>query len=155
PTTISFHGIRRLTLLPPSPSVLTMNMASLLRSALWWRGIAAGAQAERRGGAGPVRGLLGGKDLTGRFSSVAGCRNVPIQEWPLTSLLPGRLFRGLRLSFQLLAPLRRFLRLVPGVIEPHQSLGGRGQPQPGIRRDLGRTLLHALVALNQQRLRVG
>jgi hypothetical protein len=25
------------------------------------------AQTERRGGAGPVRGLLGGKDLTGRF----------------------------------------------------------------------------------------
>src|SRR5262249_4405937 len=29
---------------------------------------AAGAQTERRGGAGPVGGLLGGKDLTGRFS---------------------------------------------------------------------------------------
>src|SRR5437667_11122861 len=28
---------------------------------------AAGAQTEGRGGAGPVRGLLGGKDLTGRF----------------------------------------------------------------------------------------
>src|SRR5260370_8187436 len=27
----------------------------------------AGAQTERRGGAGPVRGLLGGKDLTGRL----------------------------------------------------------------------------------------
>jgi hypothetical protein len=26
-----------------------------------------GAQTERRGGAGPVRGLLGGKDLTGRL----------------------------------------------------------------------------------------
>jgi len=26
-----------------------------------------GAQTERRGDAGPVRGLLGGKDLTGRF----------------------------------------------------------------------------------------
>jgi hypothetical protein len=26
-----------------------------------------GAQTERRGGAGPVRGLLGGKGLTGRF----------------------------------------------------------------------------------------
>ncbi len=25
------------------------------------------AQTERRGGAGPVRGLLGGKDRTGRF----------------------------------------------------------------------------------------
>jgi hypothetical protein len=28
--------------------------------------IATGAQTKRRGGAGPVRGLLGGKDLTGR-----------------------------------------------------------------------------------------
>jgi hypothetical protein len=28
---------------------------------------AAGAQTERRGGAGPVRGLLGGKDLAGRL----------------------------------------------------------------------------------------
>jgi hypothetical protein len=27
-----------------------------------------GAQTERRGGAGPVRGLLGGKDLTGRLA---------------------------------------------------------------------------------------
>src|SRR5262249_55688588 len=31
--------------------------------------IVPGAQTERRGGAGPVRGLLGGKDPTGRFSS--------------------------------------------------------------------------------------
>src|SRR5262245_49326720 len=31
-------------------------------------GISRGAQTERRGGAGPGRGLLGGKDLTGRFS---------------------------------------------------------------------------------------
>src|SRR5262245_36440497 len=30
---------------------------------------ASGAQTERRGGAGPVRGLLGGKDPTGRFFS--------------------------------------------------------------------------------------
>jgi hypothetical protein len=29
-----------------------------------------GAQTERRGGAGPVRGLLGGKDLTGRLFKV-------------------------------------------------------------------------------------
>src|SRR5262249_52436673 len=32
-----------------------------------WRDIVPGAQTERRGGAGPVRGLLGGKDPTGRF----------------------------------------------------------------------------------------
>src|SRR5262249_53006212 len=31
-----------------------------------------GAQTERRGGAGPVGGLLGGKDLTGRLVSRAG-----------------------------------------------------------------------------------
>jgi hypothetical protein len=30
-----------------------------------------GAQTERRGDAGPVGGLLGGKDLTGRFVSVS------------------------------------------------------------------------------------
>ena len=29
--------------------------------------IAVGAHIERRGDAGPVRGLLGGRDLTGRF----------------------------------------------------------------------------------------
>jgi hypothetical protein len=33
------------------------------------RDTAFAAQTERRGGAGPVRGLLGGKDLTGRFRS--------------------------------------------------------------------------------------
>ena len=32
-----------------------------------WRDIVPGAQTERRGGAGPVRCLLGGKDLTGRL----------------------------------------------------------------------------------------
>src|SRR6266545_5426008 len=38
-----------------------------VRSAIEWRDIAAGAQTERRGGAGPVGGLLGGKDPTGRY----------------------------------------------------------------------------------------
>ena len=38
-------------------------------SAIQWQGIAGGAQTERRGGAGPVGGLLGGKDPTGRFLS--------------------------------------------------------------------------------------
>ena len=32
--------------------------------------IASGAQTERRGGAGPVGGLLGGKDPTGRIAFV-------------------------------------------------------------------------------------
>src|SRR5438093_10589527 len=40
---------------------------SSLRSAIQWRDIDPGAQTERRGGAGPVGGLLGGKDPTGRF----------------------------------------------------------------------------------------
>jgi hypothetical protein len=39
-----------------------------MRSAVLRRDIAAGAQTERRGGAGPVGGLLGGKDPTGRFT---------------------------------------------------------------------------------------
>jgi hypothetical protein len=43
-------------------------MVSLLAVCDRWTDIAASAQTERRGGAGPVRGLLGGKDLTGRFS---------------------------------------------------------------------------------------
>ena len=33
------------------------------------KGNPCGTQTERRGGAGPVRGLLGGKNLTGRFVS--------------------------------------------------------------------------------------
>src|SRR5438552_1170663 len=37
-------------------------------SAIQCRDIAPGAQTERRSGVGPVRGLLGGKDLTGRFA---------------------------------------------------------------------------------------
>src|SRR5581483_2068539 len=41
-----------------------LRQAGLLYHA---KAIAAGAHTERRGGARPVRGLLGGKDLTGRF----------------------------------------------------------------------------------------
>src|SRR4051812_24647093 len=37
-------------------------------SAIQWWDIAAGAQTERRGGAGPAGGLLGGKDPPGRLS---------------------------------------------------------------------------------------
>jgi hypothetical protein len=36
-------------------------------SAIPWMAIATGAQTERRGGAGPVGGLLGSKDPTGRL----------------------------------------------------------------------------------------
>src|SRR5437588_3319674 len=42
----------------------------LSRSAVRWMDIVPGAQTERRGGAGPVGGLLGGKDPTGRFSLI-------------------------------------------------------------------------------------
>src|SRR5262249_27762223 len=38
-------------------------------SAMPWGDIVPGAQTERRSGAWPVRGLLGGKDPTGRFAS--------------------------------------------------------------------------------------
>src|SRR5690349_3847649 len=41
-----------------------------------WR-IAAGAQTERRGGAGPVGGLLGGKDPTGRLFLLLVFRRRP------------------------------------------------------------------------------
>src|SRR5207237_4085988 len=37
-------------------------------SAIQWRDIVPGAQTGRRGGAGPVGGLLGGKDPTGRLA---------------------------------------------------------------------------------------
>src|SRR6266542_4309487 len=41
-------------------------------SALQWRDIAPGAQTERRGGAGPVRGLLGGKASPAALLGVRG-----------------------------------------------------------------------------------
>src|SRR5262245_61964319 len=58
-------------------------------SAIQWRDIAAGAQTERRSGAGPVRGLLAGKDPTGRFScrsqdTAGGVRNAPSYLLPVS-----------------------------------------------------------------------
>ena len=47
--------------------LMTKSPRMKVWSAVSWKDIAPGAQTERRGGAGPVRGLLGGKDLTGRF----------------------------------------------------------------------------------------
>src|SRR5438128_1984266 len=61
PASISFQGILRRAPWATVPSVLNVNMASLLRSALGWRDIVPGAQTERRGGAGPVRAWLGGE----------------------------------------------------------------------------------------------
>jgi hypothetical protein len=54
---------------------------------------ASGAQTERRGDAGPVRGLLGGKDRTGRFYwlSRTVCKTVLILALRRTRQLP-RLF---------------------------------------------------------------
>jgi hypothetical protein len=54
-----------------------------------------GAQTERRGGAGPVRGLLGGKDPTGRLfvRDQSSLRIVPIPRVLVNSellLLPNR-----------------------------------------------------------------
>src|SRR5687767_2868128 len=43
------------------------NLLLRVWSALSWKRLTPGAQTERRGDAGPVRGLLGGKDLTGRL----------------------------------------------------------------------------------------
>ena len=54
------------------------------------------AQTERRGGAGPVRGLLGGKDPTGRFlepRNQSSFRIVPRPRFLVNSellLLPNR-----------------------------------------------------------------
>jgi len=47
---------------------------------------AAGAQTERRGGAGLVRGLLGGKDLTGRLFATSDFR-LQILDFPEISNL--------------------------------------------------------------------
>src|SRR5437763_2064746 len=65
---IGFQSIRSFALLPNGPIDLNLNMASLLRSALRWSDIDPGAQTERRGGAGPAGGLLGGKHPAGRLS---------------------------------------------------------------------------------------
>jgi len=46
-------------------------------SAIEWRDIAAGAQTERWGGAGPVGSLLGGKDPAGRFLIFDGRMHDP------------------------------------------------------------------------------
>src|SRR5437899_12616376 len=67
PATISFRGILRRAPWATVPSVLNVNLASLLRSALGWRDIVPGAQTERRGGAGPVRGSAWRRGRTGRF----------------------------------------------------------------------------------------
>src|SRR6476469_9989923 len=59
-------------------------MRSPLRSAIEWRDIVPGAQTERRGGAAPVGGLLGGKDPTGRFASSMFSGPQPVAENPIS-----------------------------------------------------------------------
>jgi hypothetical protein len=58
---------------PASPSKPTANNIALMVNLLMlvcdtMDASGPGAQTERRGDAGPVRSLLGGKDLTGRFA---------------------------------------------------------------------------------------
>src|SRR5262249_29449155 len=61
--------------------------------------------------------------------------------------------RVLRVGFQLLAPLRRLVRLGPGVVEPNQALQGFLQEDGSpLRRNLLRSLFHPLVAFEEQRL---
>jgi hypothetical protein len=67
PASTTLQGLVCGAPLANSPSVFFVNMDSLLWSALQWRDIAVGAQTKRRGDAGPVRNLLDGSDLTGRF----------------------------------------------------------------------------------------
>src|SRR3954466_2265962 len=55
-------------------------------SAIEWRRHLPGAQTERRGGAGPVGGLLGGKDPTGRFFSTSA-RSIIVQNRPEAATL--------------------------------------------------------------------
>ena len=63
-------------------------------SAVDWVDIVPGAQTERRGGAGPVRSLLGGKDLTGRLAYWF-CRTV-LEAVLLFGLLGSHQFPRLR-----------------------------------------------------------
>ena len=64
-----------------------------------------GAQTERRGGAGPVGGLLGGKDPSGRFAS----ESLPLQlHEQLVEVLPvpERIHSGVRLQALDVGPVR-------------------------------------------------
>src|SRR5262245_38520430 len=97
PATISFPGILHPAPLATGPSVLHLNLASLLRSALGWKGIVPGAQTERRGGAGPAGGLLGGKDPAGRFADFVpsdGFANRPTCRTVLQTVLFLAVLRG-------------------------------------------------------------
>jgi hypothetical protein len=47
-----------------------------MRSVISWVDIASGAQTERRSGAGPVGGFLGGKNPTGHFLEEPGIRSL-------------------------------------------------------------------------------
>ena len=64
-------------------------------------------------------------------------------------------FYRLPVGFELLAPLCRFVRLAPVLVELHQSLQGFAQADLAVRRDLGLPLYHPLVALHQERLGIG
>src|SRR5262245_36391575 len=99
---------------PKSPSTATANIfnglitsPSVFWPAVQWKDIVASAQTERRGGAGPVRGLLGGKASPAAFVRVPRVHPRGLlaerftgQESLWFLLLWRRL--GLRLLFQLL-----------------------------------------------------
>ena len=53
-----------------------------------------------------------------------------------------------------LPPPGFLLGLAPGVVELHQPLQGLGSANQRLGRDLGRTLLQALIGLDQKRLGV-
>src|SRR5262245_11583652 len=116
--------------------------------------MAAGAQTERRGDAGSVRSLLGGKDLTGRFSSWrASKRSLDMSCRIHIGLTPRRSpddsiflcfdaqqFRGLSTSAHVLFAGAVLLEPLDGLIVPLSRLSfvaelpvGHGQKQGGER----------------------
>src|SRR5262245_23982032 len=65
--TVRFRGVRGFIGATPHPRKLRRRLLGDGGLRYHEGDITVGAQTGRRGGAGPVRGLLGGKDLTGRF----------------------------------------------------------------------------------------
>src|SRR5215218_3188716 len=71
-----------------------------------------GAQAGRRGGAGPVGGLLGGQDPTGRFASAAALANGPLFSRPIRGLGVGA--TGTRVALPKVVPVVPVAAVVGG-----------------------------------------
>src|SRR5713101_3196352 len=79
-----------------------------------------GAQTERRGGAGPVRGLLGGKDLTGHFSFIS--RRAGQQARPNPSQLQQAVSARRTTGSRRLLPARPALSELGGYVESRSGL---------------------------------